>query len=130
LKEIVQEILAMRGLISEPARSTIARRFAVMLTKGVTDRSPESIQQWLHKGVYQFLKACEVDDIPEGWVPNRLEVETTPLANFCNRWLHVESFRTSGEELWQPITPDMNSLRVTMIEELKTLAEGQANHDD
>lgn len=125
MKEIVAEILAMRGLISEPARSTIARRFAVMLTKGVTDRSPESIQQWLHRGVYQFLKACEVDDIPEGWVPSRLEVETTQLAKFCNRWMHVESFRASGEELWQPITVDMNSLRATMVNELKEIAETQ-----
>ena len=125
MQELVEEVLAMRGLISEPARSTIARRFALMISAQVKQRTPNKYAAWIRNGIPEFLRKCEVAEIPEGWVPNRLEVETTKLAEFCNRWLQVEAFRKPGEGEWTPITADMNSLRVTMVNELKVLADAQ-----
>ncbi len=124
MQAIVDEILAMRGLIAEPARSTIARRFALMLTNQVKLQAPDKVKAWIKHGIANFLQQCEVASVPEGWVPNQLEVETTELAEFCNRWMQMEAFRAPGEKKWNPITPDMNSLRVTLVSELKDLANG------
>jgi hypothetical protein len=123
LTDLAVEVRAMVGLISEPARSTIARRLALMLTKQVQKHTPEKMPHWTQFGISKFLKDCEVAHIPEGWVPNRLEIETTKLAEFCNRWMQMTAFRQPGEEEWTPITVDMNSIRATMVAELKALDE-------
>jgi hypothetical protein len=98
MQSLSNVIVSLQGIVSEPVRCLIARRFAATI-------------------------ACEVQD-GDPYVPDDLDVEATELARFCDRWMSVQAFREPGVEEWTPITPDMNALRSTMVAELQALAEG------
>jgi hypothetical protein len=57
-------------------------------------------------------------------VPDDLYIEPTKLAEFCDKWMSVNLFKLRNDPSaeWRTITPEQNSLRVTMVEELKELA--------
>jgi hypothetical protein len=114
-------VLSLRDIVNEPVRCLIARRFAAAIQHSITDENVQ--KRFLDVGIPYFLRLCEVED-GNPFVPDDLHVEATELARFCNRWMTIQSFRDPGEEAWQPITSDMNSLRCTMVAELQALSEG------
>lgn len=124
MRSITSVIVSLRGLVSEPVRCLIARRFALSIYSAIMDEDAK--KHFGEVGVPYFMKACDVQDgIP--FVRDDLNVETTKLARFCNRWMAVQAFREPGAEEWIPITVDMNSLRATMVAELQSLADETEN---
>lgn len=121
MQNLTSVILSLRGIVSEPVRCLIARRFAAAIHRAIVDENAK--KRFLEKGVRDFLYLCEVKD-GDPYVPDDLNVEATELARFCDRWMTIKAFREAGEKNWTPISAEMNSLRYTMIAELQTLAEG------
>jgi hypothetical protein len=119
LANLAEFVSELKGDISEPSRTLIARRLANLL--GTLLQGTPEYQMWLTTGCKAFFAHCELT-CPERWVSDNLEVSETSLSAFCNKWMSVSQFRLKGEE-WQTITPELNGLRVTMIEELKSLAK-------
>lgn len=121
MKTIVEAMLSLRGIVSEPIRCLITRRIAAAFLNAID--SDEGKKVFIEKVLPVFLRDCEVKD-GDPFVPDDLHVEATELARFCDRWMTVEVFREPGEKEWRPITADMNSLRATMVAELQALADG------
>ncbi|MHC4188397.1 MAG: hypothetical protein ACYSUB_01755 [Planctomycetota bacterium] len=121
MQSLSNVIVSLQGIVSEPVRCLIARRFAATIHNAIEDEDAK--KRFLDVGLPHFLQACEVQD-GDPYVPDDLDVEATELARFCDRWMSVQAFREPGVEEWTPITPDMNALRSTMVAELQALAEG------
>ncbi len=121
MRTITRVIKSLRGLVSEPVRCLIARRFALSMHTAIKDKDAQ--KRFSEIGIPYFLKACEVQEsIP--FVADDLNVETTELAHFCNRWMSAQAFREPGAEKWIPFTANMNSLRSTLVAELQDLSAG------
>ncbi len=121
MRSITDVILSLRGIVSEPIRCLIARRFAASIHKALPN--DDAKVRFIDKGLSYFLHLCEVKD-GDPYVPDDLDVEATELARFCDRWMTVQAFREPGAEKWTPISSEMNSLRYTMIAELQALSDG------
>lgn len=121
MQSIVSVIISLKGIVSEPIRCLIARRFAGAIYNAIDDEDAK--KRFLEKGLPYFLGLCLVED-GDPYVPDDLDVEATELARFCDRWMTVQAFREPGTEEWKPITPDMNALRSTMVAELQALSDG------
>jgi hypothetical protein len=121
MQGITDVILNLRGIVSEPVRCLIARRFAASIHRAITDEDAQ--KRFLDIGLPHFLKLCEVKD-GDPYVPDDLAVEATELALFCDRWMTVQAFRQPDTDEWKPISAEMNSLRATMVAELQALSEG------
>jgi hypothetical protein len=119
LANLAEFVAELKGDISEPGRTLIARRLANLV--GTSLQGTPEYQVWLKEGCKTFFAYCELT-CPERWVPDNLKISETQLAAFCNKWMSVSQFRLKDEE-WRTITPELNGLRVTMIEELKSLAK-------
>lgn len=95
-----------------------------MIGTELQEKAPfDMLKIWQNGGAQNFLNLCELTaELPR--VANDLQVDASALATFCNKWHAVEKFRPKGEEdaEWQPITPEMNDLRQTMISELEELS--------
>ncbi len=122
VKNLIDFVLRLRGIISEPARSEVAHILANEVIEAAV-RDTVFHGQWVTQDRLRFMRECELIN-PEKWVPDSLHVEQTKLAEFCNKWMSVDLFKLRNDPSaeWRPINPEMNSLRVTMIEELKSLA--------
>jgi len=120
LASMSEFIVDLKNDISEPSRTLIARRLANLLGASLK-ATPELYRHWIKSGCKVFFAHCELT-CPERWVPDNLKVSESVLAAFCNKWMSVAQFRLQGTETWQTITPELNGLRVTMIEELKELS--------
>jgi hypothetical protein len=123
MQRVVDVILSLRGVVSEPERCLIARRFAASFHRAIPDEDTK--KAFLDRVLPRFLKLCEVKD-GDPYVPDDLAVEATELARFCDRWMTVQAFREPGTDEWKPISSEMNSLRATMVAELQALSEGAA----
>jgi len=121
MQNIIRVILSLRGVVSEPVRCLIARRFAAVIHHAIENEDDR--KRFFERGVADFLHLCEVQD-GDPVVPDDLNVEATDLARFCDRWMTIQAFREPGAEGWSGITPEMNSLRCTMVAELQALANG------
>jgi len=121
IKALIDLVNGLRGLVTEPVRSEIAHRMAAMVAVALHDS--ENYKSWLIKDKFQFFRACDIVNL-ERWVPDTLQIEPTKLSEFCSRWMSCNLFRLRNDPSseWRPITPEQNSLRVTMVEELQTLA--------
>jgi len=124
MRKFIDVINSLKGVVSEPVRCLIARRFASMLYDAISEESIK--KQFLSSGLVNFLKACNVKD-GNPIVPDNMDVEATELARFCDRWLAIQEFRPVGGKEWSPITAGMNSLRVTMVAELQEIAAAKIN---
>ena len=126
LSHLADFLCDLKGLIDESARSIVVHKLVAMLTGALS--GSDNYRDWVYTGSKQFLRACELTPLSSG-IPATLQLEPTELATLCDKWLKVNLFRpvNGGEEDWRPITPDMNNLRVSMITELKNLAESLDN---
>lgn len=128
LRDIAGFFRDLKGLIAEAVRAEIVRRFCrVMADKLREGDNQEAYRQWLNRDQNRFLRECEITDLA---VPENLDVEVTELSKFCDLWLKIEQFRTGPDAPWRPITPDMNSIRVTMVNQLQAIARGKTTVDD
>jgi hypothetical protein len=89
----------------------------------------DAYRLWLSRDKGRFMRECEIRGGLQA-VPDNLEVEATDLSRFCDFWLTVSAFRTEPDKPWRPITPEMNSVRVTMVKQLRAIAEGKLDVDD
>jgi hypothetical protein len=124
INTLVEFIKGLEGVISEPARSEVAHRLAALISDMLKDADNRNYKQWIAEDRLRFLRHCEVVNL-ERWVPDDLHIAPTDLAEFCNRWLSCNLFKLRNDPAaeWRPITPEQNSLRVTMVEELKEIAK-------
>ncbi len=119
---LIEFIKDLKGLVAEPARSEIAHRMADLLSSILKDSDVENYRRWVSEDRLRFLRRCELVNL-DRWVPDDLYIEPTVLAEFCNRWMSCNLFKIQNDPSaeWRPITPEMNGLRVTMIDELRSL---------
>ena len=124
-QDLANFVVALKGIVPEPSRTLICRRLLAIITKALGEEPA------LADGIKAFAKAfrakCQLSDV-DRWVPDDLHVEATKLSLFCDKWMSVEAFKPKDDPSaeWQPITPEQNALRVTMIKELKDLAKDNA----
>jgi ethanolamine utilization protein EutA (predicted chaperonin) len=120
LMDFVKEL---RGLVAEPLRVEIAHRVADLISNAIQNTNEETYRQWIFQDRIKFLRHCELVNI-DRWVDDSMYIHPTKLSEFCNKWMDVNMFKLHNDPSaeWRPITPEQNSLRVTMIEDLKTLS--------
>lgn len=119
MRRYVALVNGLAGVVTEPVRCMIARQLASIFYDSIPT---ELRKDFLSINLPRFLAACNVRD-GNPVVPDDLIIEATDLARFCDRWMTIQSFRVPGTEKWHPVTADMNSLRATMVAELKELGE-------
>ncbi|MFA5344718.1 MAG: hypothetical protein WC315_00350 [Candidatus Omnitrophota bacterium] len=119
---LVEFIKDLRGIVPEPARSEIAHRLGDLISNVLRNADNDNYRRWVSEDRLRFLRHCELVNL-DRWVPDDLYIEPTVLAEFCNRWMSCNLFKIRNDPSaeWKPITPEMNGLRVTMIEELRSL---------
>ena len=122
LKDLAKLFSDLRDVVTEPVRATIVRRFCRMLMAKLQEQGGEAAHVWAKRDQAQFIRNCKITDGLQA-VRDDLDVSATELAHFCDRWLSVAKFREPLGGGWAPFTANMNSLRVTMIEELQELAK-------
>jgi hypothetical protein len=124
IKTLAHFVADLKGVAPEPSRTVICRKLTALISESIKNSDQKLYSYWLEKGRLIFSRECNLT-CEDRWVPDDLHVEATQLALFCNKWMSVEAFRlrSDPDEGWRPITPEQNALRVTMIEELKSLAE-------
>lgn len=119
-KHLIDFVIGLKGIVPEPSRHVIARRLARLIGSILTNEPDR--QHWYSQGLVQFVRSCELTG-DDRWVPDDLHVEATELAKFCDKWMSISAYKEkNSSEDWRPISPEQNALRVTMIDELRTLA--------
>jgi hypothetical protein len=121
LANVAEFVSELKGDVSEPTRTLIARRLANLLGTALQSE-PENYKHWVSSGCKTFYARCELT-CPEKWVNDKLDVSETSLAAFCNKWMSVSQFKLKDEDTWKTMTPELNGLRVTMVEELLALSK-------
>jgi|WetSurMetagenome_2_1015567.scaffolds.fasta_scaffold02484_2 hypothetical protein len=126
ISTLIEFVKELEGIIPEKYRIEVAYRLSNLIAEVLRIGDKEKYRVWMYQDRLKFLRLCELKNT-EQWAPNTLRVEPNVLADFCNKWMSINLFKTKNETNadWRPITPDMNSLRVTMIEELKSLDIGE-----
>jgi len=124
LRELASFFADLKDVVSEPVRATIVRRFCRVMADKLQAQNKEALRYWLSRDQGRFIRECEIKDGLCA-VPDDLEVTATALAKFCDHWISVSVFRTGTDSPWRPITPEMNSIRVTMIKQLRDIAAGK-----
>ena len=119
LADMSNFVVGLEGIVSEPSRTLVARRLANILGQSFVGTPVQ--EAWETHGCQRFLSDCKLN-CPERWVDDRLNVSETKLAAFCNKWMQVSHFKLADSEAYTTITPELNGLRFTMIEELKSLS--------
>lgn len=122
LQQIIDVLVYAKKYIPEPARARLCFAFVDMLSLCIKAQGKAPLEHWRSEGANSFLAACKLEELPGEVMPN-IRVKESLLAEFCNKWTNVSEFRQPGVEDWTPITPDMNSLRVTMVKELEELSK-------
>lgn len=116
ISTLIEFVQNLQGLIPEKDRSLVAHRLAGLIADRLKFRNMDDYKHWLAGDKFKFLQACGLEDIG---IPHDLKLETTKLADYCTKWMTISTFTNKKQ---RPITPEMNSLRVTMIKELQNLA--------
>ncbi len=126
VKMLAEFVADLQGIVPEPSRTLICRRLSALIATTLKKDDPDKYRRWLEHDRLVFARECELT-CEDRWVPDDLHVEATELARFCDKWMSVEAFRLKNDPNadWQPISPEQNALRVTMINELKALAKRQ-----
>jgi len=122
VQQIAQVLVNTKNFIPEAARSQLCYMFMRMIGDCIQETNADLFDNWKAEGAKAFLQQCRVECLPAVVAPD-MRVKESLLSEFCNKWMHVTQFREHDSEEWTPITADMNSLRVTMVEELQELAD-------
>jgi hypothetical protein len=122
VQQIAQVLVNTKNFIPEAARSQLCFMFMRMVGDCIQETNDDLFENWREEGAKAFLATCKLECMPAVVAPD-MRVKESLLSEFCNKWMHVTQFHGSDSEEWLPITADMNSLRVTMVEELKELAD-------
>ena len=122
VQQIAQVLVNTKNFIPEAARSQLCFMFMHMIGDCIQETNDDLWENWRAEGAKAFLASCKVESIPAVVAPD-IRVKESLLSEFCNKWMNVTQFREHGSDEWVPMTPDMNSVRVTMVEELKELAK-------
>jgi len=123
LKDLAIFFKDLRDVVSEPVRSTIVCRFCRMFAAKLQEQEMKTrAKLWADRGQAQFIRDCNITNGIKA-VSDDLDVTATELSRFCDHWLSVSQYRRASDQEWVPFSTDMNSIRVTMIEELQELAK-------
>jgi len=122
VQELVEIALGMKGLMPESSRAILVQRFLLLIVESM--KNEHLRQGWqASRGTERFIQACKLESLLPVAPPD-MEIADTPLAEFCNRWINVVEFKDESGE-FKPLTPEMHSIRYTMIQELKQLCANQ-----
>lgn len=128
--DVARLLVTAKRYVPESARTKLCYMFAGLIGDEIKKSGDEwSFDNWRQNGIPSFLQRCEVGEAPQAVVLADLRVQESLLSEFCNKWMNVTQFRTSGGD-WMPITSDMNSLRITMVKELEELANVERGDND
>lgn len=121
LQQIAIVLVKAKRYVPEVARVQLCYMFTYMIGDYLRELDADMFAHWKESGARAFLRDCKIESLPAA-VPADMRIRESLLSQFCNKWMNVSQFREPGTEKWQPITVDMNSLRVTMVKELEELA--------
>ena len=130
LSDIADIIKSMQNRMPESSRTLLAHKFVQLFGKNLTDRQDgDKLQEWADSGgVAQFFDHCGLlSGMP--FTDHQIAVHDSDLATFINRWMNIDKFKRPGGD-YEPITPDMNDIRVMMVNELNGLYEAQKRVSD
>jgi hypothetical protein len=114
VKQLIAEMQELKGEIPEDIRSLVARRIGRAIYHACPYRDQaDAISQ-------KFIAECKLE-AGDPFAPGDLEVGRSELASFIDRWIHVQQFKRKDAEEFEPITSDMNEIRVSMCAELLEL---------
>ena len=119
LSELVEEMGQWMPL---SAQALLAHKLLKLITSSM---DPEYLKVFQESGgPSAFISACRLKSgLPH--VDSDVNINDTDLATFCNRWMNVTEFKNPETGEFQPLTPDMHSIRYTMVKELQALAQAQ-----
>lgn len=125
LTDIADIVAAMDNFMPQSSRALLAHRLLKLVMESATGKIPDDARSEI---VADFIGRCKLRS-GQPHVAIDLNVNETDLAAFCNRWMNVVEYREPGTEQYQPITPEMHSIRYTMVQELKALHESQKEQE-
>ncbi len=122
VQELIEIALGMKGLMPESSRAILVQRFLLLIVESM--KNEHLRQGWqASRGTERFIQACKLESaLPVA--PPDMQIADSALAEFCNRWINVVEFKDENGE-FKPLTPEMHSIRYTMIQELKQLCAKQ-----
>jgi hypothetical protein len=127
LANLAELVTDLKGEITEPGRTLLAKRLANLIGSSLQQcTDPTNYAHWTKTGCRAFFAHCQLT-CPEKWVPDQMKVNPTALSEFCNKWMSVAQFKLRDATEWQAVTPELNGLRVTMIEELLTMSKNEVD---
>lgn len=119
MKELADTFVELDGIIPEHIRGLVARRVAKALQRKVSTQDTVS-KEMADAFARSFIKQCRLKE-GDPVAPPKISVERSELAKFIDRWLHVQGYQDPITGDWNPISWEMNSLRVSMCAELLEL---------
>lgn len=130
LKDLALFFRNLEGIVTEPVRATIVRRFCKVFEAALAKQGLDAgLESWFARGKRQFVRDCQVTGGFQA-VMDDLDVTATQLAHFCDRWLSVTQYRDKDSGEWVPFSSEMNGVRVTMIEELQKLHQEKLDNGE
>lgn len=118
VQEFIEIAVGMKGLMPESSRAILVQRFLLLIVDSM--KNDHLRQGWeASRGTERFIQACKLDSLLPVVRPD-MQIADSALAEFCNRWINVVEFKDESGE-FKPLTPEMHSIRFTMINELKQL---------
>lgn len=119
VQALVDMVHGMKGLMPESSRAVLAQRVLGAIYESM---SPHQRKAWqTGRSTERFIQSCQLES-PLPVAPPDMKIEDSALAQFCNRWINVVEFKDS-EGVFRPLTPEMHSIRYTMIQELLKLCQ-------
>ena len=113
MKEMIDTVKSLRGMVSEPVRSLVAHKIAEMVTNQI---KAEDYAAWVSKGIPSFMSACGVS-VPPAVARDDLAVEPTALALLVNKWAAIGQYK-DGED-FVDFTQPMVGLRDAILEDIR-----------
>ncbi len=113
---LVEFVKDLKGLITEAARGKIAHKLSTLVA--TTLEGTDDHKRWLYEDHLRFIRHCELTTSKPD-----MTITRTALSEFCEHWITTNSFRlhNNPKNKERILTPSQNALRVTILEELKSL---------
>jgi hypothetical protein len=117
---LIEFVKDLEGFIPEECRGVVARRLTQLITSKLQEIDSDTYKHWVYMDRLRFIQQCRIAD---PGAPYTLKIPSTKLAEFYTRWMTAYKFqlRNNPSKDWRTITPEQNALRVTILDELRSL---------
>jgi hypothetical protein len=120
--DIIKQIRAMKGLMPEVNRATIAVRFRELIANTVKGVGVEAVQHWASEGAPGFIKACELEA-----PPTPINIDSTNmggLSSFIDKWEAVDTWRVPDtDDEWAHMSQESFNIKATILRDLRRILD-------